>query len=62
MTQTADDVLQNGVVFKHALRPGGVLRKRDQAAARLGSATRKTKGKQGNNVLDNGSCIGQRFM
>ena len=43
-TQTADDVLRNGVVFKHALRPVGVLRERDQAASRLGHVTRKPKG------------------
>jgi hypothetical protein len=45
-TQTADGVLQNGVVFKHALRPDGVLRERDRAATQLELTTRKTKGKQ----------------
>ena len=34
------------MVFKHALRPGGVLRERDQAASQLGSVTCKPKGKQ----------------
>ena len=44
-TQTADDVLRHGVVFKHAARPGGVLRERDRAASKTGTPTRKPKGK-----------------
>jgi len=30
--QTTEDVLHNGVVFKHGLKPGGVLRDRDRAS------------------------------
>ena len=44
--QNVDDVLRNGVVFKHTLRSGGVLRDRDRvSAAQPGPPTCKPKGK-----------------
>ena len=44
---SVEDVLRDGVVFKHALRPGGVLRDRDRAATQQQPGKRKSKGAKG---------------